>query len=184
MGLAQCGKPGGIREIRQNADHPPRGHAGGRWHPEFDADHRPNGKAYPDPPIHPVRAGRVLRVRVDRGVRRRVGQQMDVSLPLGARCRPDRSAGRIARMRAAKGQRRRADAFAGRYARGWWIGSGSSAPTRPPRRRSRQVFRKCSDCSTRISRRALICSAARPAFGDFGLWGQFYELWTDPTAAG
>ena len=23
---------------------------------------------------------------------------------------------------------------------------------------------------------------ARPAFGDFGLWGQFYELWTDPTA--
>ena len=22
----------------------------------------------------------------------------------------------------------------------------------------------------------------RPAFGDFGLWGQFYELWTDPTA--
>ncbi|CAL74837.1 hypothetical protein BRADO0919 [Bradyrhizobium sp. ORS 278] len=23
---------------------------------------------------------------------------------------------------------------------------------------------------------------ARPAYGDFGLWGQFYELWTDPTA--
>jgi glutathione S-transferase len=22
---------------------------------------------------------------------------------------------------------------------------------------------------------------ARPAFGDFGLWGQFYECWTDPT---
>jgi glutathione S-transferase len=22
----------------------------------------------------------------------------------------------------------------------------------------------------------------RPAFGDFGLWGQFYEMWTDPTA--
>jgi glutathione S-transferase-like protein len=22
----------------------------------------------------------------------------------------------------------------------------------------------------------------RPAYGDFGLWGQFYELWTDPTA--
>ena len=22
----------------------------------------------------------------------------------------------------------------------------------------------------------------RPAFGDFGLWGQFYEIWTDPTA--
>jgi glutathione S-transferase len=21
----------------------------------------------------------------------------------------------------------------------------------------------------------------RPAFGDFGLWGQFYEMWTDPT---
>jgi hypothetical protein len=22
----------------------------------------------------------------------------------------------------------------------------------------------------------------RPAFGDFGLWGQIYEMWTDPTA--
>jgi glutathione S-transferase len=22
----------------------------------------------------------------------------------------------------------------------------------------------------------------RPAYGDFGLWGQFYQLWTDPTA--
>mgnify|MGYP002776883678 CR=1 FL=1 len=22
----------------------------------------------------------------------------------------------------------------------------------------------------------------RPSYGDFGLWGQFYELWTDPTA--
>ena len=24
----------------------------------------------------------------------------------------------------------------------------------------------------------------RPAFGDFGLWGQFYEMWTDPTVGG
>ena len=23
---------------------------------------------------------------------------------------------------------------------------------------------------------------ARPAYGDFGLWGQLYELWTDPTS--
>ena len=25
---------------------------------------------------------------------------------------------------------------------------------------------------------------ARPAYGDFGLWGQIYEMWTDPTAGG
>ena len=25
---------------------------------------------------------------------------------------------------------------------------------------------------------------ARPAFGDFGLWGQIYEAWTDPTGGG
>jgi hypothetical protein len=25
---------------------------------------------------------------------------------------------------------------------------------------------------------------ARPAFGDFGLWGQLYECWTDPTPGG
>jgi glutathione S-transferase len=25
------------------------------------------------------------------------------------------------------------------------------------------------------------CFGARPAFGDFGLWGQVYNAWTDPT---
>ena len=41
----------------------------------------------------------------------------------------------------------------------WWTGSGSSARTPRPRRRSRPAFRRCSVCWTRISRRVPICSA-------------------------
>ena len=46
-------------------------------------------KLHPEPSIHPDDPVARLCFRVDRGIRRRVGQQMDVSLPLGPRCRPD-----------------------------------------------------------------------------------------------
>ena len=46
-------------------------------------------KLHPEPSIHPDRSGHAIHLRADRGIRRRVGQQMDVSLPLGARRRPD-----------------------------------------------------------------------------------------------
>ena len=56
---------------------------------EFHADHRCDRKA-PSRAVDPSRRSRrALHFRTDRGIRRRVGQQMDVSLPLGARCRPD-----------------------------------------------------------------------------------------------
>ena len=89
MDFAQCGEPGGIREIRQNADHSAGGDARGHWHSGFHPDHRRDGEALSgavDPSRRPRRA---LHLGADRGIRRRVGQQMDVSLPLGPRCRPD-----------------------------------------------------------------------------------------------
>ena len=46
-------------------------------------------KLYPEPSIHPDDPVGRLHFRADRGIRRRVGQQMDVPLPLGARGRPD-----------------------------------------------------------------------------------------------
>ena len=89
MDLAQRGEPGGIREIRENADHPAGGDAGGYWHPGFHADHRSDRKTSPRTVDPSRRPGRAIRLRADRRVRRRVGQQMDVSLPLGPRRRPD-----------------------------------------------------------------------------------------------
>ena len=58
----------------------------------------------------------------------------------------------------------------------WFVGSSAR-----PRRRSRSRSARRSRCSTRTSRRGRTCSARRPAFADFGLWGQIYNAWTDPT---
>ena len=94
------------------------------------------------------------------------------------------SAGRIARMRAPDGRaKQKHAAFAAQVRarmvdRVWFVGSNADD-------RAADRGRLSGDarlCSTRISRRGPICSAARPAYGDFGLWGQFYEMWTDPTA--
>ena len=52
-------------------------------------DHRPGRKASPGAVDPSDRPGRAIHLRTDRGVRRRVGQQMDVPLPLGAGRRPD-----------------------------------------------------------------------------------------------
>ena len=88
-------------------------------------------KLYPEPSIHPDDPVAQLHFRLDRGIRRRVGQQMDVSLPLGARCRPDQL-----------GRPHRADAQAQtceeestprsplKSGPAWWTGCGSSDRTR------------------------------------------------------
>ena len=93
------------------------------------------------------------------------------------------SAGRIARMRGPNASEEEHAAFAGAGARP----HGGPGLVRRLQRRDRAADRgrlsgDARLCWTTILRRAPICSAARPAFGDFGLWGQFYEMWTDPTA--
>jgi glutathione S-transferase len=90
-------------------------------------------------------------------------------------------AGRIARMMAPTADEKQiAAAIAGvrerMVSRVWFV--GSSAQTAP------QI--EDSFCDTiaildahLASRRYLF--GARPSFGDFGMWGQLYEAWTDPT---
>jgi glutathione S-transferase len=92
------------------------------------------------------------------------------------------SAGRIARMRSPKVSEQEHVALAGQIRarmadRVWFV--GSNAQTAP------QIELGFQDMlgllNDHLAARPYLFGA-RPAFGDFGLWGQFYELWTDPTA--
>jgi glutathione S-transferase len=92
------------------------------------------------------------------------------------------SAGRIARMRSPKASEEEHLAFAGQIRsrmadRVYFV--GSNAQTAPQIESGFQDMLGLLD--RHLSTRPYLFGA-RPAFGDFGLWGQFYELWTDPTA--
>ena len=92
------------------------------------------------------------------------------------------SAGRIARMRAPKASEDESTAFADQVrtrmtGRVWFVGSNElTAP------QIESGFQEMLDLlDTHLATRPYLFGG-RPAYGDFGLWGQFYELWTDPTA--
>lgn len=92
------------------------------------------------------------------------------------------SAGRIARMRAPGTAEQEHHGLAGKIRsrmvdRIWFV--GSNAQTAP---QIESGFRDMlALLENHLSRRPYLFGG-RPAYGDFGLWGQFYELWTDPTA--
>lgn len=92
------------------------------------------------------------------------------------------SAGRIARMRGPKAGEAEHDAFADQVrtrmvGRVWFVGSNET--TAP---QIEEGFRGMIGLlDDHLASRPYLFGG-RPAFGDFGLWGQFYELWTDPTA--
>ena len=91
------------------------------------------------------------------------------------------SAGRIARMRSPQATAQEHAALAGQIRarmadRVWFVGSNElTAP---------QIEAGFLDMlgllDDHLSKRPYLFGG-RPAYGDFGLWGQFYELWTDPT---
>lgn len=92
------------------------------------------------------------------------------------------SAGRIARMRGPKASEQEHAAFADQVRtrmvdRAWFVGSNEM--TAPQIESGFQEMLGLLE-EHLAGRRYLF--GGRPAFGDFGLWGQFYELWTDPTA--
>jgi glutathione S-transferase len=92
------------------------------------------------------------------------------------------SAGRIARMRAPKANEVEHDALAMQVRtrmaeRVWFVGSNTQ--TSPQIETGFQEMLMLLD--RHLASRPYLFGA-RPAYGDFGLWGQFYELWTDPTA--
>ncbi|WP_315734800.1 MULTISPECIES: glutathione S-transferase family protein [unclassified Bradyrhizobium] len=92
------------------------------------------------------------------------------------------SAGRIARIRAPRADEAEcgevADKVRARMVeRLWYVGSNEiNAP------QIEQGFAEMLDLLERHLSVRPYLFGHRPAYGDFGLWGQLYELWTDPTA--
>jgi glutathione S-transferase len=92
------------------------------------------------------------------------------------------SAGRIARMRGPAADEEKHAAFTAQVRarmvdRVWFVGSdAANAP-----RIEAGFLEMLALLDTHLSSRPYLFGG-RPAFGDFGLWGQIYEMWTDPTA--
>jgi glutathione S-transferase len=92
------------------------------------------------------------------------------------------SAGRIARMRGPKAGEQEHEAFAGKVRarmvdRVWFV--GSNAVTAPQIEAG--FLEMLGLLDNHLASRPYLFGE-RPAFGDFGLWGQIYQMWTDPTA--
>jgi glutathione S-transferase len=92
------------------------------------------------------------------------------------------AAGRIARMRGPAASEEKHEAFAAQVRvrmvdRVWFVGSSEMTAPQIENGFVEMLGLLDSHLATRP-----YLFGARPAFGDFGLWGQFYELWTDPTA--
>ena len=92
------------------------------------------------------------------------------------------SAGRIARMRAPRASEEEHGAMvrqmrARMAERLWFVGSNDvTAP------QIETGFKEMLALLERHLEQRPYLFGCRPAYGDFGLWGQFYQLWTDPTA--
>ena len=94
------------------------------------------------------------------------------------------SAGRIARMRNADASEAEHEALTREIMRRmaerlWFVGS---SPATAPQIES-GFLQMLGLLENHLSVRPYLFGG-RPAFGDFGLWAQFYEMWTDPTAGG
>jgi glutathione S-transferase len=92
------------------------------------------------------------------------------------------SAGRLARMRGPQASEQEHAAFSAKVRarmvdRVWFV--GSNATTAPQIETGFLEMLRLLD--RHLAQRPYLFGG-RPAFGDFGLWGQIYEMWTDPTA--
>ncbi|HWN77136.1 MAG TPA: glutathione S-transferase family protein [Bradyrhizobium sp.] len=92
------------------------------------------------------------------------------------------SAGRIARMRGPKADEQEHEAFARQVRarmvdRVWFV--GSNAGTGPQIEAG--FLEMLALLDNHLASRPYLFGG-RPAFGDFGLWGQIYQMWKDPTA--
>ena len=92
------------------------------------------------------------------------------------------SAGRIARMRGPAASEEQHAAFAGQVRarmvdRVWFVGSNETTAPQIEAGFLEMLALLDAHLATRP-----YLFGGRPAYGDFGLWGQIYEMWTDPTA--
>ena len=91
------------------------------------------------------------------------------------------SAGRLARMRAPKANESEHDALSEQVrsrmtGRVWFVGSNEATAPQIERGFAEMLVLLDDHLASRP-----YLFGGRPAYGDFGLWGQFYELWKDPT---
>ena len=180
---AQRRDAGRVPEVREAAARAAGRDARRRGHPGLDADPRALRGAASRAVDPPARAGRRLRLGAARGVRRRVGQQVDVPLPLGARRRPDLGGRAASRARCMPRASDEQHAAMRAQIRERMVGPRlvRRLERRRRRRRSRRRSARRSTCSTRTSRRARTCSArARPS-PTSGSGGSSTNAWTDPT---
>jgi glutathione S-transferase len=92
------------------------------------------------------------------------------------------SAGRIARMQAPNMSEHEHTGFAGKIRarmadRLWFVGSNAQT--------AQQIEAGFAEMLSLLDRHLAArpyLFGARPAYGDFGLWGQLYQMWRDPTA--
>ncbi len=92
------------------------------------------------------------------------------------------SAGRLARMRAPKANEEELAALAEQVrvrmvGRVWFVGSSELTSSQI----ETGFLHMLELLDAHLAARRYLFGA-RPAYSDFGLWGQLYELWTDPTA--
>ena len=160
---AQRGDRGGVPEVREAADRAARGDArrqgASRTRRRSSSASR---RSIPEPSIHPPSPVARVRLGAARGVRRRVGQQVDVPLPLGARGRSDRSAGarsRAAMMPGADDEQHAAHDRADR-ASAWSAACGSSARATQTAPQIEDSFQRRARAARRAPRRrGRTCSA-------------------------
>jgi glutathione S-transferase len=138
-------------------------------------------KLFPEPPIHPPGVASFISALIEE-----FGDEWGNKWMFHYRWSREVdqicSAGRIARMRAPKASEEEFAGFAGQVRsrmadRVWFV--GSNAETAP------QIEAGFADMLTLLEAHLATrpyLFGARPAYGDFGLWGQLYELWTDPTS--
>ena len=137
-------------------------------------------KLFPEPSIHPEGAASFISALIEEFGDEWGNKWMfhfRWARDIDQRC----SAGRLARMRMPKGSEAEFDAVASQVRarmadRVWFVGSNSQ--TAPQIEDGFKNMLALLDAHL-ASRPYLF--GGRPAYGDFGLWGQFYELWKDPT---
>jgi glutathione S-transferase len=139
-------------------------------------------KLYPEPPIHPddAVAGFISALIEE------FGDEWGNKWMFHYRWARDvdqiSSAGRIARMRGPKAGEQEHEAFARQVRarmvdRVWFV--GSNAATAP---QIEAGFLEILALLDNHLASSPYLFGGRPAFGDFGLWGQIYQMWRDPTA--
>ena len=180
-GFCAMRQPGGIRETRQNADHPSGGDArNGIQDPRRSSTNRKALSGALDPSRDPV--ARFISALIEE-----FGDEWGNKWMFHYRWARDVdqicSAGRIARNAQPESRAKNEHDAIPRQMRArmvdrvWFVGSNAA-----DRAAVEAGFHEMLGIARQASFDRPYLFGGRPAFGDFGLWGQFYEMWTDPTA--